>query len=140
MIWDGEDFSGTKVALICGDQLVTYLRDDKASIPYPAKWDLPGGGREGDETPIACGLRETEEEFGLRLSEDRVLSLRRYPARLADGLNTYFCVAHIGPDEVAAIVFGHEGQHWRMMLISEFIAHPDAVPHLRSCVEEALFR
>ena len=40
-----QEFSGCKIALICDDKLPTILRDDKASIPYPNMWELPGGGR-----------------------------------------------------------------------------------------------
>lgn len=29
------DFTGCKIALFCGDKLLTILRDDKASIPGP---------------------------------------------------------------------------------------------------------
>lgn len=36
------DFTGCKIALFCGDKLLTILRDDKASIPYQyvgtARW------------------------------------------------------------------------------------------------------
>jgi hypothetical protein len=56
--WDGTGFGGTKIALLCGDHAVVYLRDDKPGIPFPGMWDLPGGGREGNEGPIECGIRE----------------------------------------------------------------------------------
>ena len=63
------DFTGCKIALFCGDSLLTILRDDKASIPWPNMWELPGGGREGDESPFECVAREVYEEnwdlFGL---------------------------------------------------------------------------
>ena len=41
------EFSGCKIALLRDDKLLTILRDDKVSIPYPNMWELPGGGREG---------------------------------------------------------------------------------------------
>lgn len=47
------DFTGCKIALFCGDKLLTILRDDKASIPWANMWELPGGGREGDESPFS---------------------------------------------------------------------------------------
>ena len=37
------DFTGSKIALICGDKVLTILRDDKESIPWPNMWELPGG-------------------------------------------------------------------------------------------------
>ena len=50
--------------LFCGDSLLTILRDDKASIPWPNMWELPGGGREEDESPFECVAREVYEELG----------------------------------------------------------------------------
>ncbi|MDN5568889.1 MAG: NUDIX domain-containing protein, partial [Paracoccus sp. (in: a-proteobacteria)] len=61
------DFNGTKLLLTSGPQMLVYLRDDRPDLPFPAHWDLPGGGREGNETPIACALRELDEEFSLLL-------------------------------------------------------------------------
>ena len=37
------DFTGCKIALFCGDKLLTILRDGKANIPWPNMWELPGG-------------------------------------------------------------------------------------------------
>lgn len=33
------DFLGCKIALFCGDKLLTILRDDKASIPWANMWN-----------------------------------------------------------------------------------------------------
>ena len=76
------DISGAKIILHCDGALITYLRDDKAGIPFPAKWDLPGGGIEGDETPEDCALRETHEEFGLVIAVDRITWGQKYPTTL----------------------------------------------------------
>ena len=48
------EFSGCKIALLCDDKLLTILRDDISTIPWPNMWELPGGGREGEETPFEC--------------------------------------------------------------------------------------
>jgi len=53
------------MALFLGDRLVTLLRDDKPGLAWAGMWDLPGGGREGDEGPLACACRETREEVGI---------------------------------------------------------------------------
>lgn len=37
------DFSGCKIALLYGDTILTILRDDIPTIPYPNMWDFPGG-------------------------------------------------------------------------------------------------
>lgn len=130
-MWDGSPFSGTKMAVFCGNNIVTYLRDHKEGIPFPGRWDLPGGGREGNETPIQCALREFEEEFGIQVSEQRIEVIERHPSLAQAGLDTYFCVARINPEEVEQIKFGNEGQEWQMMSAPEFVAHPLAVPHMR---------
>ncbi|ACB91016.1 7,8-dihydro-8-oxoguanine-triphosphatase [Streptococcus pneumoniae] len=46
------DFQGCKIALFCGDKLLTILRDDKASIPWANMWELPGGGKSVRENLI----------------------------------------------------------------------------------------
>lgn len=130
-MWDGESFSGTKIALIYDDQTVAYLRDDKPGIPFPGMWDLPGGGREGAETPIECGLREVEEEFGLRLNAADVLFVERHQSPQT-ALVHFFCAIRIDEIDLAAINFGNEGQCWELMPISKFVDHENAVPHLQN--------
>ena len=128
---DGEDFSGAKIALTIAGRIVTYRRDDKPDIPFPGLWDLPGGGREGAETPVQCALREVREEFGIALPGERVCWSRRYPSRTSPGLVAYFLAAPIMEDEVAAIRFGEEGERWAMMPAEDYLRHDRAVPHLQ---------
>jgi 8-oxo-dGTP diphosphatase len=126
-----ETFMGAKIALICGRRLIAYRRDDKPTIPWPGLWDLPGGGREGGETPVQCALREVEEEFGLVLAPARIHWCRRYPSALVAEQTSYFLAAAIGEAEIAAIRFGDEGQYWRTMDAAEFLAHPQVIGHLQ---------
>jgi len=46
------DFTGCKIALFCGDKLLSILRDDKSNIPYPKTWELSGGGKSVRENLI----------------------------------------------------------------------------------------
>lgn len=124
-------FSGAKIALLHGDLTVAYRRDNKPTIPFPNQWDLPGGGREGTETPQATALREAWEEFGLRLPEDRICWTRHYPADGGRSDANYFFAMQISALEVQSIRFGDEGQFWQMMPVREFIGHSEAVPYLR---------
>lgn len=135
--WDGSNFGGSKIALVCKGQVVAYLRDDKPDILFPGLWDLPGGGREGNESPTACALREVEEEFGLSLDSQRVIALRRYPSSNPNGLDTWFSVATVEPEEIELVRFGSEGQRWLLMTIAEFMEHPRAVPHLKKRLRAA---
>lgn len=125
------DFLGAKLALLAGGMILTYLRDDFAHIPWPAMWDLPGGGREGAESPEACVLRELEEEFGLALPPDRLIWRRCLPGMLDARRDSWFFAGRLSPSEVAAIRFGDEGQLWQLMPVAEFLAHPQAVPALQ---------
>lgn len=135
---DSENFSGAKVALLCGDRLVAYRRDALPTIPWPGHWDLPGGGREGGEGPAACVLREVAEEFGLTLAPQRLHWRRRYPGVAVPGSVTWFFAAEISSAEVAAIRFGEEGQYWRLMPVREFLGLPDAVSHLQDRLTDYL--
>jgi 8-oxo-dGTP diphosphatase len=121
-------FIGAKAAFFCGGRLLVYLRDEKPGLPWPGHWDLPGGGREGDEGPEECLLRELEEEFGLRLAPDRLLHRSIWPAMQGGQIPSFFFAGLLHPAEIAAIRFGDEGQGWQMTPVEAYLAHPLAVP------------
>ncbi|RJE79303.1 NUDIX hydrolase [Paracoccus sp. JM45] len=122
------DFNGAKLLLTCGADMLVYLRDDKPDIPFPAHWDLPGGGREGQETPIKCALRELDEEFSLHLPPE---SLRghAFPSLQMPQMMSWLFTGRITDADIAAIRFGEEGQEWCMMPIAAYLAHPRRIPH-----------
>lgn len=123
-----EPFHGAKVALFIGDQLLVYLRDEIPSIPFPAYWDLPGGGREGNESPEETVIRETFEEFALTLQPGD-FSYRTHD--FSDPNNrVYFFAASISASCAQDIRFGDEGQYWELWSPKDFAAHPKSVPNL----------
>jgi 8-oxo-dGTP diphosphatase len=130
-------FHGCKIALIHGGEVLSYVRDHRPDIPFSGNWDLPGGGREGGETPEACVLRELDEEFALHLDPGRLAYRRHYPDREGSS-SSYFFGALLLPGDIEAIRFGSEGQAWRMMPCQEFLAHPHAVPHLKERLGECI--
>ncbi len=121
-------FGGAKVALFIGDKLLVTLRDDFAHIPFPSMLDFPGGGREGDESPVQTVTRETREEVGLSLDAAEVLWSGAYPS--ARGGRSWFFVARLPDGAEAGIVFGNEGQGWALMQPWNFVRHPRAIPSL----------
>lgn len=123
--YDGAPFGGAKLALYLGDELAVILRDATPGLIFADHWDLPGGGREGDETPQACALRECHEELGLVVPPEALCWGRRF----SEGpVSKWFFVGrmpHVFRDEV---VFGDEGQEWRMMSENAFLTQAKAVP------------
>ena len=132
------DFTGCKIALFCGDKLLTILRDDKSNIPYPNIWELPGGGREGDESPFECAAREVYEELGIHLTEDCLLWTKVYPSMLFEGKESVFLVGKLTQEQFDSIVFGDEGQGYRMMSTDEFLGSDKVVPQLQERVRDYL--
>jgi 8-oxo-dGTP diphosphatase len=126
-----EAFTGCKLAYIFECKLLVYKRDDRADIPFPDLWDFPGGGREEDETPEECVLRELQEEFDISLPESRFTYKKKVINHLNNG-NAFFFVVNGKQSEIDAISFGDEGQYWKLMAIDDYMAHPKGIPALKS--------
>jgi 8-oxo-dGTP diphosphatase len=125
------DFHGAKAAILIGDDLLITLRDDRPDIPYPNLWDLPAGGREGDETPEQTVLREIREEVGLLIPDDRIIWRRVFPSHSRDNAPGWFFVIRLPAGAAADIVFGDEGQGWRLTPPADFLTRTDAIPFLQ---------
>ena len=132
------DFTGCKIALICDGRILTILRDDKPTIPWPNLWELPGGGREGDESPFECAAREVYEELGIHLTEDCPLWSKIYPSMLYEGRQSVFMVGQLSQDQFDSITFGDEGQAYQLMSIEEFLNSKQAVPQLQGRLRDYL--
>ena len=132
------DFTGCKIALLCEDSVLTILRDDKPSIPWPNMWELPGGGREGDESPFECAAREVYEELGIHLIEDCLLWSKVYPSMLFEGRQSVFMVGQLSQEQFDSIIFGDEGQTYKLMSIEEFLNSKQAVPQLQGRLRDYL--
>ena len=132
------DFTGCKIALLCDGQILTILRDDKPTIPWPDMWELPGGGREGEETPFECVQREVFEELGLKLEEADILWVKAYQGMLDPDKTSIFMVGTITQEEFASIVFGDEGQGYKLVRLEEFLASDRVVPQLQERVRDYL--
>ncbi|WP_306113008.1 MULTISPECIES: NUDIX hydrolase [unclassified Roseovarius] len=128
-------FHGAKLALFIGDDLAVILRDERRDIPWPGHWDLPGGGREGQESPEACALRELREELGLQLA---VCDLHYARAYHRDGHVFWFFVARMPAVLVDDVIFGAEGQLWKLMPAAEYLSHTKAVPQFQTRLRDYL--
>lgn len=132
------EFSGCKIALICDDRLLTILRDDKPSIPYPNMWELPGGGREGEETPFECVQREVFEELSLKLEEADIVWAKEYQGMLDPDKTSIFMVGIITQEDFASIAFGDEGQAYQLMDVSQFLSDNKVILQLQDRLRDYL--
>jgi MutT/NUDIX family protein len=130
------DFTGCKIALICDGRILTILRDDKPTIPWPNLWELPGGGREGDESPFECVAREVYEELSIQLLKDDIVWSWIYPSMLDENKNSVFLVGKLTQEQFDSIVFGDEGQGYRLVRLEEFLASDWVVPQLQERVRD----
>ena len=103
------------------------LRDDKPDIPFPALWDFPGGGREGDESPDDCVIRETREEIGINLVRRDLVWSRSFSGSSG---STWLFAAHLPLRASAGLRLGEEGQKLDLMMPVQYLEHPQSIPHL----------
>lgn len=120
------DFSAAKGLVFIGDKIIAYRRDEKTNV-HPLKIDLPGGGREEDESPFDTFKREAKEEFGIIVEKEDIHFSSTYPSGTNPDRESYFIVAKPLTLNAADIVFGDEGLEWFLMTPEEFIARPDGI-------------
>jgi 8-oxo-dGTP diphosphatase len=133
-----KDFIGVKIALIKDDEVLVILRDDKPGLRNANLWDFPGGGREDNETPFECVARETDEELSIKLAPESIIWEKTYPAMHDPNLTAYFMVAKIDDNDVTNIVFGDEGQGWKMIKIDDFMSDPTVIEQLKGRLNDYL--
>jgi 8-oxo-dGTP diphosphatase len=131
-------FIGAKAALFHCGAVLTLLRDTHPGLPWPGMWDLPGGGREGKESPEECLLREVQEEFGILLSPHCLTWRVTLPAISDPSRPAYFFAGNLSREDITAIRFGDEGQGWAMMPTDEFLNRADAIPEMQQRLHIAL--
>lgn len=130
-------FDCAKIALLVADRVIVIRRDDRRDIRWPGHWDLPGGGREGSESPLACVLRETAEELNLAVGLGTLFWVRGYGKGAA---RRWFFAARFDADRLRGLRFGDEGTAWRLMPVAVFLQHRRAVPHLQMRLRTCLRR
>ena len=111
------------------DKLVIYLRDDKPTIPYPNMWDLLGGGIEPGETAEEAGIREVEEEIGVKT--DQLETFGHYVSE--EGFRMTILVGRI--DAVPENLLLTEGQRLTSIALADLEQY-EMVPILAQAVRD----
>lgn len=124
------DFMGAKLALFVGDRLLSLQRDDAPGLLWAGYWDLPGGGREGKESPLDCVIRETREELSIDVVVSQIVWARAYTNTI--GRTVWFLVGSAPSSLAQDIRLGDEGQGWALYPPAEFLSHSKAVPQFQS--------
>ena len=99
-------------------------------------WELPGGGREGNESPFECVAREVYEELNIQLSKDDIVWSWIYPSMLDENKNSVFLVGQLTQEQFDSIVFGDEGQGYKLVSLEEFLTSDRVVPQLQERVRD----
>ena len=73
-------------------------------------------------------------KLGLHLTEDNLLWSKVYPSMLYEGRQSVFMVGQLSQDQFDSIVFGDEGQSFKLMTIEEFLTLDQVVPQLQERV------
>lgn len=90
---------------------------------YKSGWEIPGGMVEEDEAPRAAARREVDEELGLDIEPQRLLSLdyrRANPSRSIDVLRFVFWGGTLAEDDAVRIQLQvEELSEWRFFTLEQ---------------------
>ncbi|MBA4180825.1 MAG: hypothetical protein C0506_09575 [Anaerolinea sp.] len=95
-------------------RILLQQRDDHSPPEGYGRWAIPGGHREGDESPRETALREFEEETGARLGRLRSwrhASRAGFPGLVVEGLHIFFADDDV-PREGLLVNEGLDFQYW----------------------------
>ncbi len=130
-------FHGAKAALLLGDDLLVLRRDRLPGIPWPGAIDLPGGGREGLETPEACVTREVREETGLLLTPHRFFLRHCWSSETGVA---WFFAAELQRADMEDLQLGDEGEAVWLMPVSDYLASGEVIANHKPLVHRARSR
>jgi 8-oxo-dGTP diphosphatase len=120
------NFHGVKGLVFIGDKILTYRRDTNTKS-FPLYIDLPGGGKEENESPFDTFKRETKEEFGIEINSIDVKYAKQYMSVMDPTKESYFIVVNPLNIEESDIVFGDEGFEPMLITLDEYLKLNDAI-------------
>jgi len=121
------EFEGSAVFLIAPDGgILLQQRDDDVPPAGPGRWSVPGGRREGEESPRETALREFEEETGVRLERLRFFQTvtREHVSELIPERTHLFFADDVVARDQIAVNEGLDFQYWRPEEIGGLLMNP----------------
>ena len=131
------NFHGAKGLVFIGNKILVYRRDNNTKI-FPLCIDLPGGGREENESPFDTFKRETQEEFGIVIGKEDVRYAKKYQSVMDSTKESYFIVVKPSNIQEGDIVFGDEGLEFMLIDLADYLNLDDAIERHKNKVRDYL--
>lgn len=119
------------------DKILVYRRDHKTNN-FPGLIDLPGGGRENNESPFETFQREVKEEFGIIVNEEELVFSCEFQSIIDRNKKSFFIVVKTKRFSSADIILGDEGIEWFLITPEDFINRSDGINHQQDRVRKYL--
>lgn len=131
------NFHGAKGLVFIGEKILVYRRDGRTNN-FPFRIDLPGGGREQDESPFETFKREVKEEFGIDIKTEDIVYSKRYESVMDPTMEAYFLVAKTKGVTFKDVIPSFEVPEPIIMDITEYLSLSDSIPRHVDRVKEYL--
>ena len=131
------NFIGIKGMVFIDNKIIVIRRDNNTKI-FPLCIDLPGGGREQEESPFETFKRELKEELNIDISKEDILSAYLYNDETYRDRLAFFVITKNLDIEKEDVILGDEGLEFKFIKPEEFINLNDSVPHLQLEVRKYL--
>ncbi len=131
------EFHGVK-GLIQIDDIIIVIRRDTLELNAPFQVDLPGGGREQDESPFETLHREIREMLHIPIEAEDIIYSKRYPHTHSKKDDTFFMVTKRLEVDPKSIIFGEKGLMYYAMTVHDLLQHPDGVDKQKQRIIEYL--
>lgn len=125
-IFKNIEFGGVKGFVFIGEKILVYRRDNNTKN-FPLHIDLPGGGRENNESPFETFKREVSEEFGINIKEGDISFCDIVQNIINPDKVSYLFITQPLEYTEKDIIFGNEGVEWMLLTIKEFIEREDGI-------------
>lgn len=136
-------FEGSAVFLIAPDgSILLQQRDDPVPPAGAGRWTVPGGQREGDETPRETALREFEEETGIRLARLRffqTVTRAEIPELIAERTHLFFADDDV-PRAAIQVNEGLDFRYWLPGQIEQLLLNPGSRKVIDRFVASDMYR